>query len=88
MKWAIGLTYDGTMAEEHGPVTQFADDSVTWAGVLTCGSKGGPGYTEVSLIVEADSEDDACEAAVAVADRWAGEVGIPVPATNLVARSL
>lgn len=79
MQWTIVLEYPGTPARDHGPVTQLTDGPVSITSVMICGSDGA-GYSQMALVVEADGEDEARQAALAVGDRWAREVNIPGPA--------
>lgn len=82
MQWTVGLRYDGVLNPDHGPVTQNTDERITWHSVMSCGNYPG-GYTVCTLLVEADTENDAHQLAEAAANLWAKEVDIPIPATVL-----
>lgn len=85
MKWPVTIQYDGAPAKDHGPVSPHAaDDHAEITSAMICTSADGTGTSTINLVADADTEADAHQAARAVADRWAAEVGIPVRATVFI----
>lgn len=74
MRWSISVRADGDRTMEREEIVEFADAVARWQGIAS-----GIGATSYSaqLVIEADTSDEAVDAAIEIFEDAARTAGLP-----------